>query len=204
MNHFTADTHFGHEKACSFPQRKGFTVDTWVDMIIDIINKKVTKSDRLYILGDFALGFKGTFAKYRNRIRVKDLWLIQGNHDPSEALCKEVFGERFRITYETKSKGMPTWLSHYPHMFWPKSHYGSFHLFGHVHNQKTELINKIFPEMRSLDVCPESYKTIFGEWGIFSEDQVYDILITRKGHEDLTEIRKEFGSLEESQNVTLD
>ena len=60
-----------------------------------------------------------------------------------------------------------------------------------------ELINKIFPEMRSLDVCPESYKTIFGEWGIFSENQVYDILIARKGHEDLTEIRKEFGNLEE-------
>lgn len=196
MFYFTTDPHFGHERACNFPCRKGFTVDTWANMIIDIINKIITKSDRLYILGDFALGSRSDFIKYRQMIKVKDLWLIKGNHCPSDSLCKEVFGERFRHTYLTKVKGQPCWLSHYPHMFWPKSHYGSFHLFGHVHNQKTELIKQIFPEMRSLDVCPESYKAIFGDWGIFSEDQVYDILIARKGHEDLTEIRKEHGSLE--------
>lgn len=193
MKYFTTDTHFGHEKACTFPKRKGFTVDTWADMIIDIINSTVTKSDRLYILGDFALGAKGTFAKYRNRIRVKDLWLISGNHDPGNLLCKSVFGERFRITYETKVKGMPTWLSHYPHMAWPKSHYGSFHLHGHLHDERSEYWDKIWPDQRRLDVSPESYLRLKGQWGIWNEDEVYEYMIARKGHDDVLWYRNQRG-----------
>lgn len=195
MIYFTSDTHFGHEKAVNFPDRKGFTVDTWADMMINLINNKVTKSDRLFILGDFALGSHKQFLAIREKIKVKDLWLIFGNHDPSNELCKKVFGDKFRHVHECKIKGTPTWLSHYPHLAWPKSHYGSFHLFGHLHNQRTNYYNSIFPEMRSMDVCPEHYKDIYGEWGIFSEDQIYDILIKRKGHDDVSWYKEQRGEL---------
>lgn len=199
MLYFTADTHFGHEKALNFPGRKGFgfTVDSWADMIIGIINKKVTKHDRLFILGDFALGGRKPFIKYREAIKVKDLWLIFGNHDPSKELCTKVFGERFRQVHECKVKNTPTWLSHYPHVIWPKSHYGSFHLYGHLHDGRTDFWNEIpyLREARSLDVCPESYKRHFGEWGIWSEDEVYDLLIKRKGHDDVTWYREKNGEL---------
>lgn len=197
MKYFTADTHFGHEKALNFPGRKGFdfTVDSWADMLIDLINRTVTKHDRLFILGDFALGGRKTFIKYKERIKVKDLWLIKGNHCPSNELCTQVFGDRFRQVHECKIKEMPCWLSHYPHIFWKGSHHGSFHLFGHVHNQRTKFLNKIAPEMRSLDVCPESYKKIFGEWGIFSEDQIYELLINKKNHDQISFYEEEFGKL---------
>lgn len=200
MNYFTADPHIYHIKAVNFPNRKGFTPESWAEMFFDLVNKTVTKSDRLFILGDFALGAgMAPFAKARMSLKPKDVWLIKGNHDSSDAVCKKVFGDKFRLVHECKVKGQPCWLSHYPHMFWPKSHYGSFHLFGHVHNQKTEMMNKILPEMRSLDVCPESYKSIFGDWGIFSEDQIYDILIKRKGHDDILQTREKYGSLHEAE-----
>lgn len=196
MLYFTSDPHIYHEKAVNFPDRKGFTVDSWAEMFFNLVNNKVTKHDRLFILGDFALGSGlAPFVKARMALKPKDIWLIKGNHCASDEVCKKVFGERFRHVHECKIKGTPTWLSHYPHLAWPKSHYGSFHLFGHLHNQRTNYYNSIFPEMRSMDVCPEHYKDIYGEWGIFSEDQIYDILIKRKGHDDVSWYKEQRGEL---------
>lgn len=198
MLYFTSDPHLYHEKAVNFPERKGlFTVDSWAEMFFDLVNSKVTKHDRLYILGDFALGTHKYFMKARMALKPKDVWLCYGNHDGSKELCKRVFGERFRDTYECKIKEMHCWLSHYPHLIWPKSHYGSFHLYGHLHHQRGEFWNQIpyLNDMRSLDVCPESYKFHFGEWGIFSEDQIYEILIKKKGHDDVLWYREQRGEL---------
>ncbi|HRA10067.1 MAG TPA: hypothetical protein PKX31_00265 [Chitinophagaceae bacterium] len=196
MNYFTADLHWGHERAINFPGRKGFTVQSWIDHTSSIINEKLTKHDRLYILGDFAFGQRKEFMKYRQLIQIKDVWLIVGNHEPAISICQEVFGYRFRITYETKVCGVPTILFHYPILYWNKSHHGSYHLFGHVHSQRTDYMNQLEPEMRSLDVSPESYKKHFGEFGIFSEEEINGILSVRKGH-DLPEYYKQFGDLNE-------
>ena len=136
MNYFTSDLHLGHEKAINFPDRKGFTLDSWADLCYDLIHSKVKKGSRLYILGDFCIGKHKDLAKYRNRIKLKAVWLISGNHQPKDSNCKQVFGDKFRETYECKVEGAPTWLSHYPHLAWPKSHYGSFHLYGHLHHQR--------------------------------------------------------------------
>lgn len=195
MNYFTSDPHLGHEKAINFPDRKEFTLDSWAEMFYDIVHSKVKKGDRLYILGDFAFGKEKDVARYRNRLKLKDVWLIRGNHCQSKKVLTNVFGDKWVDVLECKVKGAPTWLSHYPHLAWPKSHYGSFHLYGHLHDQRTDYWTSIFPEMRSLDVCPESYKRHFSEWGIFSEDQIYDILSVRKGHDDVSWYREQRGEL---------
>lgn len=106
-----------------------------------------------------------------------------------------MFGERYREVHECKIKDMPCWLSHYQHLTWPKSHYGSFHLHGHTHDQRSEYYNNLIPGMRSLDVCPESYKRINGKWGIWSEDEVYKLLIARKGHDPVEWYKKQRGEL---------
>lgn len=198
MIYFTSDSHLYHEKATNFPERKGlFTVDSWAEMFYDLVNSRVTKHDRLYILGDFAIGTHKHFMKARISLKPKDVWLCYGNHDGSKKMCEKIFGERFRITHECKVKDTPTWLSHYPHLIWPKSHYGSFHLYGHLHNGRTEYWNQIpeLKEMRSLDVCPESYKSHFGEWGIWSENEIYDLLIARTGHDPVSYYREKFGQI---------
>lgn len=197
MIYFTADTHFDHEKAINFPDRRSFTVESWKEMMFDKINSLVQKGDRLYILGDFAVARdqSKSFVKNKMKIKCKDVWLIRGNHDMGDEGCKRVFGSNFRHTYDCKVKDVPCWLSHYQHLTWPASHYGSFHLHGHTHNQRSDYYNALIPGMRSLDVCPESYKQIFGEWGIFSEDQVYEILINREGHDPVSYYREKHGEL---------
>lgn len=195
MKYFTADPHIYHEKAVNFPDRRGFTVDSWAEMFFSLVNSKVTKSDRLFILGDFAQGTFKYFNKARLNLKPKDIWLIKGNHCASDEVCTKVFGERFRQVHTCNVKDVSCWLSHYQHLTWPASHYGSFHLFGHTHNQRSDYYNALIPGMRSLDVCPESYKQIFGEWGIFSEDQVYDILINRDNHDKVEWYREQRGEL---------
>ena len=191
-NYFTADLHLYHEKAINFPDRKGFTVDSWADMCYGLINS-IPKNSRLYVLGDIGFHKRSLLVKIRSNIKLKDLWLIHGNHDPPDSVCKEIFGDKFRNTFECKIKGTKCWLSHYPHLAWPSSHYGSYHLYGHVHNQRTDFWENIFPEIRSLDVSPESYKSRFGEWGIFHEDQIHEILNIRKGHDDIKWYREQRG-----------
>ena len=193
MKHYTADPHFGHERAVLFPERKGFTVDSWAEMVLDEINSKTKKGDELFILGDFA--FKD-LAKWRMKIRCKNVWLIKGNHDPSDEQCQFVFGDKFRHTYAGKVKDQQCWMSHYPHMAWPSSHYGSFHLHGHLHDQRSQYWDSIWADRRMLDVAPESYLRIHGRFGIWSEDEVYDYMMVRKGHDDVEWYRKNRGELE--------
>lgn len=194
MKYFTADLHIDHEKAMGFPGRKGISLQDWQSLILDEINGKVERSAHLYILGDFA--FKPE--QWRHKIKCKNVILIKGNHDPSNSRCRKVFGEN--SVYDTmclKVKGHDTFLSHYPHLVWPSSHYGSFHLYGHVHNSRTSFWNDI-PELkdrRSLDVCPESAKSFLGKFTIFNEDEIFSILSVRKGHDDVSWYRSRDGVL---------
>jgi len=58
--------------------------------------------------------------------------LVWGNHD--DRLIARLFAEvldQGLITVE----GQPIWLNHYPMRTWHKSHYGSWHLYGHVHGR---------------------------------------------------------------------
>jgi calcineurin-like phosphoesterase family protein len=195
--YFTSDLHFYHEKAINFVDRKSFTIESWIEMMCDKINSRVKKSDRLFILGDFALGKEKQIRKAKSLIKIKDCWLIHGNHDCSSKLLDEVWGNKWRYVHECKIKGAPTWLSHYPHLAWPKSHYGSFHLYGHLHDQREEFWNSMpeLKERRSMDVCPESYKRIFGDFGIFSENEIYDLLSTKSGHDSVEWYRQQRGEL---------
>ena len=133
----------------------------------------------------------------RLALKPKDIWLIRGNHCASNEVCKKVFGDKFRLIHECKINGTSCVLSHFPMLIWNKSHYGSYHLHGHLHDMRTDFWNEIpyLKDMKRLDVCPESYKRHFGEWGIFSEEQVDEILKVKAGHDPVEWYRKERGEL---------
>jgi calcineurin-like phosphoesterase family protein len=178
----------------NFPGRRGISLEEWQYIMLESINSRVCKSDQLFILGDFAFRPK----PWRPRIRCKNVYLIHGNHDPSISACKTVFGQdKVHSSYCTKVCGVNTYLLHYPCLVWPSSHYGSYHLCGHVHDNRTDYWDNIpeLKERRSLDVCPESYKRHFGKFGIFSEDQIHAILSARKGHDPVEWYREQHGNL---------
>lgn len=195
MKYFTADWHVDHANAMNFPGRIGMTLEEWNGILFENTNSILKAGDTLYMLGDFA--FKNP-QLHRPKIKCKDIWLIVGNHDPSYSQCCLAFGQNKVVTtLDTHCKGVSTFLSHYPHLHWPASHHGSFHLFGHVHMQREAYWDgvKELSQRRSLDVCPEHAKKIFGELRPFSEDEVYDILIKKEGHDNVSWYQENKGKI---------
>lgn len=177
--YFTADTHFAHEKVLTITDRDLHfaSVEQHDDALIGGINSTVGEGDRLFILGDFAWRAGESFTK---RIRCRNLHLIFGNHDRTN------FGKLFKSVEDTaivRIQGHKVFLSHYPHAYWPSSHRGSLHLYGHVHAEREETLDAAFPGRRSLDCGVDNAKLLLGEYRPFSEDEVISILMARPGHD---------------------
>lgn len=175
MKYFTSDLHLGGVPINSIRP------DNWEEIIIDVINSRVGKNDTIYNLGDFCKDGQEQF--YRQKFKCKSNFFIYGNHDHRNKIAK-AFGQDQCSDYkETKIHSIKTVLSHYCHFIWNQSHRNAFHLYGHTHSLREEYLDKLFPDRRSMDVCPENYLIIHGTYGIFSEDEIYDFLSDRKGHD---------------------
>ena len=188
MKYFWSDLHFGEKEVCKVGKRGQIfsSQEEWEGRCIESLCSYLKAGDILYLLGDTAT--KQSMRNFRALLPKKIMTvLIVGNHDPSMGFCQTVFGQSFVKDYtKIKLRDNLTILSHYPILYWDKCHNGSLHLHGHVHDQKTDLILSLFPEARILDVCPESSLRWLGEFRPFSEDDVCEILLKRKGHDDVS------------------
>ena len=185
MKFFIADLHLKHEAVRIGPRLKHFpTQRDWDQAMLDNILSRVTKHDTLFLLGDTVMDDRKELARFRSKLK-GDIWCIRGNHDPSHKGCSSIFGfNRVRETYETKLAGEhKCFLHHYAQAYWPSSHRGAFHLYGHCHMQREETLDIAFPGRRSMDVCPENVYRIFGHWGPVSEHEILDHLGGRPGHD---------------------
>ena len=199
MKYFTADTHFGNagvSRCMSRLDALGALMETpehHDPFIINQINKTVGEDDTLYILGDIS---DGNAIKYLKQLVTKDIYLITGNHDD---ITENMFlRDRWADTRTTTVKDqrengfgqMETVLSHYPHMFWDGSHRGCFHLYGHVHGMREETLDNMFPQRRSMDVGLDNAFKVLGEYRPFSEQEIWDILSVRHGHDKVSFYRE--------------
>ena len=128
---FTADEHYGHDKPFIY-QARGFpSVEEMDETLIANHNEVVSDRDTVIHGGDFSLYSKtreDVHKKYvmrlnGNHIFVKgshDYWL-RGWHDPQ--------------ILEIKMKKAHIVICHYCMRTWPRSHYNSWHLFGHSHGR---------------------------------------------------------------------
>ena len=189
MLYFTADTHFGHQALLakitgkdSGMSLRAITWSTVAEMdeaLIDAINSTVGKRDTLYHLGDWGVNNPG---HYRMQIQCKDLRFIWGNHDKHSSLMQSLFKFKWEVR-EIKVAETPCWLSHYAHAVWPKSHYGSLHLYGHSHGQRESTFDSIWPDRRSMDVGVDNIYRLLGSPRPISEKEVAERLLSRKGHD---------------------
>jgi calcineurin-like phosphoesterase family protein len=143
MFYFTADPHFGHGNIIKYCKRPFSSAQEMDETIISNINAKVTKSDTLFVLGDFC--FKSHNPQdYLNRINCKDVWSILGNHDACDhdvdAYRRSYKGFRgvenymqIRPRLNNGQKQLIV-LFHYPIQEWNGWHRGSWHLSGHTHS----------------------------------------------------------------------
>jgi calcineurin-like phosphoesterase family protein len=126
---FTADQHFGHKNIIKFNNRPFSTIEEMDAELINRWNFVVKKKDIVYVLGDFAFQKPEEYLSKLNGNIIR----IKGSHDHDikepylirlkpEGLLDEYGNQRIII------------LCHYSMRTWECSHYASWGLYGHSHN----------------------------------------------------------------------
>lgn len=134
MNYFfSADHHFSHRnilKCCNRP----FTFEQHDDDLIKRWNERVTNDDIVYYLGDFSWCPAEPILE---RLNFKSMIWVLGNHDKKIKTGIMTSKGRdikvCRYMEEISVNGQEITLCHFAMRKWNKSHYGTWHLYGHSH-----------------------------------------------------------------------
>lgn len=138
---YTADLHLGHHgilRHC--PATRPFdSVEDMDAAIVSRINDRVSSTDILYVVGDFAISADVEYVRHLfHSINGRKL-LILGNHDleskgrVSKTVRDLPWDQPPVHSLETTDEGCHVYLHHYGCRVWPRHRRGSYHLFGHSH-----------------------------------------------------------------------
>jgi calcineurin-like phosphoesterase family protein len=147
---FTADFHLGHANIIRYCGRPFAEVAEMDREIIERLNGAVAERDHLYFLGDFCRSGKDAFA-YRERIRCKKIFFVEGNHDIGTRKIATEF-RWWKQLAEVKINGQLVVLCHYAMRVWHHSFRGSWHLYGHSHGRLPD-----DPAALSMDVGVDAH-----------------------------------------------
>ena len=161
MKYYISDLHFDHYNIIQFCNRPFVTCQEMYETIAAKWNSKVTPEDEVYILGDVA------FTNNPNKIveMLKKLngkkYLVKGNHDKimlDQRVMKQF--EWVKMYEEINDNDRRVVLFHFPIEDWNGKFRGSYHLFGHIHNNWS-VIHGHIPHRYNvsadvLDFCPMS------------------------------------------------
>jgi len=157
------------------------SLETMNTAIIDDWNRKVKENDTLWCLGDFYIGHsKQRLVEIRNKIRCKNIHLIYGNHDQKwiRKHCPPYLFKSCSDVRFIKINNQEIFLSHYCHVIWPKSHHGTWHLFGHSHSSLNKWVEEHMPNAKCLDVGVDNQNGSYSPW---SFDEVKQYMDTKQG-----------------------
>ena len=135
MIYIISDTHFGHGniiKSCGRPFENTEEMDR---ILIENWNNTVKPNDEVYHLGDVSFGRPEIAQEILYQLNGR-IYLIKGNHEKTvlrTEKCRKRF-EWVKDYYELKHQDKLFVMFHYPILSWNKGHYGSYHLYGHTHN----------------------------------------------------------------------
>lgn len=138
---FTSDTHFGHSDIIQFSNRPFFDVSDMNAALIDHWNKRVSTSDVVYHLGDFAMGrFGHKFFSELNGYKV----LVRGNHDQSVTRMLDMGWNEVHNGLKIELDGFRLQMTHKPPQNPKQALKVDYWLCGHVHQawkRKGNVIN---------------------------------------------------------------
>jgi calcineurin-like phosphoesterase family protein len=138
---FTSDTHFDHKNIIRYCNRPFQDLDEMNNVMVAKWNSVVCNDDIVYHLGDFTLGDMRHFSKWANQLN-GNINILPGSHD--HLWLKDfVSGDKVQVIDPLVSLEFPELMNgeypqvivlcHYSMQVWDRSHYGSWHLFGHSH-----------------------------------------------------------------------
>lgn len=181
---FTSDLHFFHKNICKFTDRQ-WTQEENEEKLIELWNNQVAPGDVVWHLGDFFF-LKRQESEIQKALEIVNrlngqINCILGNHDSSKFFGalksrtnKIVSVERLKELIITGDKGdkRHVTLCHYPLMSWNRSHYGTYHLFGHHHGS-------IHHPGRAVDVGLDGSLERLGMHRFWTSQDVIDYLEER-------------------------
>ena len=137
MNLYISDLHFGHENVIRFDERPFLDVEEMDKCLILNWNARVSPEDDVYIVGDFCFRSQHAPEWYLDQL-VGHKHLIIGNHDhvllQSPEACRML--ESIDKMAHVKDGDRHIALCHYPMAEWYKSRHGTWHIYGHIHNDR--------------------------------------------------------------------
>ncbi len=174
---FTADTHFGHKNMISWGDRPFSSVEEMDTYLLDLWNTTISPKDDVYFLGNLALHNPKTYIPKLNG----HIYFIRGNHDTQSTSWYEKFPNIMWVKdfYRFKRLDIYIALMHYSMRIWPRSHYNSWHLFGHSHGRMGDLNTG-----KSFDVGIDAWDRIL------SLDEVVEIMKTKPNNFNYLEDRR--------------
>lgn len=159
---FTADTHFGHANVINYSHRPFRDVVDMTTQLVANWNATVGPHDVVYHLGDFALCKPAQALDIAAKLNGRK-YIVWGNHDKAVrkgSALLNAFAAHFTVLEAQTMIRVPDVdagqlagnvqcivLSHYAMRVWDRSHFGTWHLFGHSHGSMPD-----DPTSRSLDV----------------------------------------------------
>jgi calcineurin-like phosphoesterase family protein len=144
---FTADTHFNHARIIVINRPRFASVEEMNETLIERWNARVKPGDRVYHLGDFALGRPPDSTVIASRLHGQ-IYLVRGNHE--KVAEHPLVRGRFvwiKDYFGLKVGTQKIYLCHYAFRTWNGMHHGSWHLHGHSHGTLEDL-----EASRSFDV----------------------------------------------------
>jgi len=168
--YFTADEHFGHKSILKYCRRPFATVEDMDNEIIARRNDVVGSNDVVYGLGDFTLSEdpRSYFAQLNGIARI-----VPGGHDRrwikkyrtlyTRDAEVEILPPLFtlKIPIVDRKHPLAIVLCHYSLRIWSRSHYGSFHCFGHSHGRLPEYGRSMDVGVDAHDFYPVSLQEVF-------------------------------------------
>ena len=169
--------------------------------IVAGINDNVKEDDILIHLGDWSFGGIENIWNLKQRLNVKRIHLVLGNHDTHIERNKVLPNATWKPTMDTLINFVARdifdsvnnylelnidkkdiILSHYPIVSWNKAYRGSWMLHGHTHNtlfKKGPHVNW-YQSSKIIDVGMDTAYVLYGEYRPFSFKEIKTIMDKRK------------------------
>jgi len=175
---FTADTHFDHANIMKYSKRPFTNVDEMNRNIVAEWNRVTASGDTVFHLGDFAFGTPNDVKRFRDQLN-GDIILVEGNHDKTYQ-----WGPDIRRLFKCISRldsvminGIHIVMCHYGMRVWDRSHFDTWHLYGHSHGM-------LLPIGKSWDVGVDVNK-----FTPLTETDIFGIMNDRPHNENYIEER---------------
>ncbi len=154
MYFFTGDQHFGHGNIRTYCARPFASTEEMDNEIIRRHNEVVGRDDIVIHAGDttFKKSFQET-KKYIDQLKGTNIYL-QGSHD------SWLKGSNHPYIWEKMIEDIYVVVCHYAMRVWPRSHYGSWQLFGHSHGRLAPVGKQHDVGIDNNDFYPVSFEKL--------------------------------------------